>query len=163
MVDVRVTVDASFHAARTRLKILAEGTMLPRAAEMAYGEGTTGLAESAGAWAGPTRLADVYLQDLTETDDCAHIALQWDAIAPDGKLFTVLLGDLMAIPAGDQITTLSLTGSYWPPPRPVGAWPDLAAVRCYPTAVIGSFLDSVARGLADPAGTPGPSGHSPVP
>jgi hypothetical protein len=46
---------------------------------MAYGEGVAGLVEIADPAAGLTRLADVCLEDLTETDDCAHIALQWEA------------------------------------------------------------------------------------
>jgi hypothetical protein len=53
---------------------------------VAYGEGTAGLAELTDPAAGLTRLADVCLEDLTETDDCAHVALQWEAIAADGKL-----------------------------------------------------------------------------
>ena len=91
--------------------------MLPRACEVAYGEGIGGLVEFAGPAAGLTRLAGVCLEDLTETDGCAHIALQWEAIAADGKLFTALLADLMLIPAGDQVTVLSVAGAYWPPPQ----------------------------------------------
>ena len=90
--------------------------MLLRAAEMAYGKGLTALVELAGPAAGLTRLADVYLEDLSESDDCAHVAIQWEAIGADGELFTALIADLMLVPAGDQITALSLTGAYWPPP-----------------------------------------------
>jgi hypothetical protein len=128
---------------------------LPRASEVAYGEGITGLAELVGPSAGLTRLAGVCLEDLTETDDCAHIALQWEAIAADGKLFTALLADLMLIPAGDQITALSVTGTYWPPPGRTGAELGQAIVRRWATAVIGIFLDSVACELAHPAGIAG--------
>jgi len=127
--------------------------MLRRASEVAYGEGITGLVELAGPAAGLTRLADICLEDLTETDDCAHTALQWDAIAADGKLFTALLADLMLIPAGDQITALSVTGTYWPQPGRAGAGLGQAIVRCCATTVIGSFLDSVACELLHPAGT----------
>jgi hypothetical protein len=158
-VGVRVELNAAFPAARTRLRTLARGAMLPRASELAYGEGVTGLAEHAG----PTRLADVCLEDLTVTDDCPHIALQWNAIAADGKLFTALLADLTLMPAGDQITVLSLTGSFWPPPARAGAGPDQAILRCCATAAMGSFLDSVACELIHPAGTVGPAGRSPVP
>jgi hypothetical protein len=137
--------------------------MLPRASEMAYGEGITTLVELAGPAAGLTRLADVRLEDLAETDDRAHIVLRWEAIAADGKLFTALLADLMLVPAGDQGTDLSLTGAYWPPPRRAGAELTEAIVRCCATAVIGSFVDSVACGLVHPSGTAGPEGRSPVP
>jgi hypothetical protein len=163
VVGDRVALNIGFHAARTRLKILAKGGMLLQACEVAYGEGITALVELAGPAAGLTRLADVCLEDLTETDDCAHIALQWEAIAADGKLFTALLADLMLVPAGNQITALSLAGAYWPPPGRAGAGLGQAIVRCCATAVIGSFLDSVACELVHPAGTAGHAGRSPVP
>ena len=163
VVGDRVELSVAFRTARTRLRRLARGGMLPRAAEVAYGEGVTALAELAGPAAGLTRLADVCLEDLTETGDCAHIALQWEAIATDGTLFTALLADLMLVPAGDQVTALSLTGAYWPPPGRAGAGPAPAIVRCCATAVIGSFLDLVSCELVHPAGTSGPAGPSPVP
>jgi hypothetical protein len=111
VVGDRVALDVGFRAGRTRLRILAEGGMLLRASEVAYGEGITALVELAGPAAGLTRLADVCLEDLTGTDDCAHIALRWEAIAADGRLFTALLADLMLVPAGDQVTALSLAGA----------------------------------------------------
>jgi hypothetical protein len=159
----RVELNIDFHAARTRLRSLARGGMLPRASEVAYGEGITALVEMAGPAAGLSRLAEVCLEDLTETDDCAHIAVQWEAIAADGKLFTALLADLMVVPAGDQFTALSLTGAYWPPPGRAGAGLDQAIVRCCAMAVIGSFLDFVACELVHPGGTAGPAGPDPVP
>ena len=134
-----------------------------RASAVAYGEGISALVELAGPAAGLTRLADVSLEDLTETSDCAHIALQWDAIAADGTLFTALLADLKLTPAGEQTTALSLAGAFWPPPGPAGAELGQAIVRCCATAVIGSFVDSVACELVHPAGTAGPAGCSPVP
>jgi hypothetical protein len=154
-VGVRVALNTGFHAARARLRILVTGGTLPRASEVAYGEGIAGLAELAGPAAGLTRLAGVCLEDLTETDDCAHIALQWEAIAADGKLFTALLADLMLIPAGDQITAVSVTGTYWPPPGRAGAGLGQAIGRRCAMAVIGSFLDSVACELIHPAGIAG--------
>jgi hypothetical protein len=152
-----------FPAARARLRALATGEMLQRASETAYGEGSTALVELAGPAAGLTRLGDVCLEDLTETHDCAHIALQWEAIAADGKLFTALLADLMLVPAGEQITALSLTGAFWPPPGRAGAGLGQVIERCCATAVIGSFLDSVACELGRPAGVAGPEGRCPAP
>jgi hypothetical protein len=152
---VRVALNTGFHTARARLKILVKGGTLPRASEVAYGEGTAGLAELADPAAGLTRLASVCLEDLTETDDRAHIALQWEAIAADGKLFTALLADLMLIPAGDHITVVSVTGTYWPPPGRADAGLGQAIVRRCATTVIGSFLDSVACELVHPAGVAG--------
>ena len=162
VVGDRVALSIGFDAARTRLRILAKGGILLRASEVAYGEGIAALVELAGPAAGLTRLADVCLEDLTGTDDCVHLALQWEAIAADGKLFTALLADLMLVPAGDQITTLSLAGAYWPPGR-AGTGPGQAIARCCAAAATGSFLDSVACELVHPAGTAGPAGRDPVP
>ena len=177
----RVLLDASLGTARARLQILARDGMLLRAAEAAYGEAITGLVQAAGPAAGLTRLAGICLEDLAETGDCAHIALQWEAIAADGTLFITLDAALMLIPAGDrrintsldysvspdaalmpvpaedQITALTLAGAYRPQPGPAGAGLDQTIVRRCATAAIGSFLDRVACALVHPAGTAGPS------
>ena len=162
VVGDRVALNLGFHAARTRLRILAADGTLLRGSEVAYGEGITALVELAGPAAGLTRLADVCLEDLSQADDCAHIALQWEAIGADGELFTALLADLMLVPTGDQITALSLTGAFWPPPGRAGAGLGHVIARCCATAMIGSFLDSVARALGHPAGTERTAGDSSV-
>ena len=64
VVGDRVALEVGFQAARTRLRILARDGMLLQASEVAYGEGITTLVELAGPAAGPTRLADVCLEDL---------------------------------------------------------------------------------------------------
>jgi hypothetical protein len=159
----RVALNVGFRAARTRLRILAAGGMLLRGSEVAYGEGITVLVALAGPAAGLTRLADVCLEDLSQTDDCVHIALQWEAIGADGELFTALLADLMLVPVRDQITALSLTGACWPPHGRTGAGLGQVIARCCATAMIGSFLDSVACALGHPTGTEETAGDSPVP
>ena len=156
-----VLVDASC-AARARLGILARDGMLLRASEVAYGEGITGLVEAAGLAAGLTRLAGVCVGDLAETDDCAHLALQWEAIAADGKLFTALDADLMLVPAGDQIAALVLAGAYRPQPGRASAGLDRAIMRRCAAAAIPSFLAQVACALVHPADTAGPAGHRPL-
>ena len=161
VVGDRVLLDASFRAARGRLGILARDGMLLWASEVAYGEGITGLVKMAGPAAGLTRLAGARLDALTGTDDCAHITLQWEAIAADGKLFTALDADLMLVPAGDQITALALAGAYRPQPGRAGAGLDRAIVRECAMAAIRSFLARVACALVHPAGTPGLTGNSP--
>jgi len=157
VVGDRVLLDTGFRAARARLEILASDQMLPRACEMAYGEGITAMVKLAGPAAGLTRLAGVRLDDLAQTDNCAHIPLQWQAISADGKLFTALDADLMLVPAGDQITALALAGAYRPQPGPAGARLDRAIVRHCAVAAIGSFLAQVACALAHPAGTGDPA------
>ena len=157
VVGDRVLLDTSFKAARARLEILARGGMLPWASEAAYGEGITALVKAAGPAAGLTRLAEARVDHLAETHDCAHIAIYWEAIAADGKLFTALDADLMLVPAGDHITALALAGAYQPQPGPGGAGLDRATVRECAATTIRSFLARVACALAHPAGTIGAS------
>ena len=162
VVGDRVVLDAAFRAARARLEILARDGMLPRACEVACGEGITALVKLAGPAAGLTRLAAVRLDDLAQTENCAHIPLQWEAIAADGKLFTALDADLMLVPAGHQITALALAGAYRPQPGRAGAELDRAIVRRCATAAIRSFLAQVADALVHPVGTAGSAGRSPL-
>ena len=152
VVGDRVLFDTSFRAARTRLEILARDGILLRASEVAYGEGTGILVKAAGPAAGLTRLAEAHLEDQADTADCAHIVLQWEAIAADGRLFTALDADLMLVPAGDQITALALAGAFRPQPGQVGAGLDRNVVRECAAAAIRSFLAQVACALAHPAG-----------
>ena len=156
VVGDRVLLDTSFGAARDRLEILAGDGMLQRAADVAYGEGITGLVKAAGPAAGLTRLAFVRPNDLAETDHCTHIAIQWEAIAADGKLFTALDGDLMLVPAGDRNSALALAGAYRPQPGPAGAGLDRAIVRECAMTAIHSFLAQVSCALVHPAGTARP-------
>ena len=162
VVGGRVLLAASFRAARARLEILARDGMLLWLSEAAYGEGITGLVKLGGPSAGLTRLAGVRLDDLAQTVNCAHIPLQWEAIAADGKLFTALDADLMLVPAGDQITALALAGAYRPQPGRADAEVDRAVVRRCATTAIHSFLAGVACALVHPAGTAGPASHSPL-
>jgi len=156
----RVLLDADFHVGRARLEMLAKDGMLSWASEVAYGEGITGLVTAAGPAAGLTRLAGARLDDLAETHDCAHIPMQWEAIAADGKLFTALDADLMLVPAGEQVAALALAGAYRPQPGPSGAGLDQTIVRECATAAIRGFLTRVACALAHPAGTAPPVGRS---
>ena len=156
VVGDRVLLDASFGAARARLQSLARDGMLLRASEAAYGEGITGLVQAAGPAAGLTRLAGICLEDRAGTGDCAHIALQWEAIAADGALFIALDAALLLVPAGGQVTALTLAGAYRPQPGPAGAGLDQRFVRRCAAAATGSFLDRVAGALVHPAGTAAP-------
>ena len=161
VVGDRVLLDASFRAAAVRLGILAGDGVLLWASEAAYGEGITSLVKMAGPAAGLTRLAGARLDGLAETADCAHIALRWEAIAADGKLFTALDADLMLAPARNQLTALALAGAYWPQPGRAGAGLDPAIVHECAMVAIGGFLARVACALVHPAGTAGRAGHSP--
>jgi len=148
----RVLLDAGFRATRARLEILARDGMLLRLSEVAYGEGITSLVKLAGPAAGQTRLAGVRLDELAQTDNCAHVPFRWEAIAADGKLFTALDADLMLVPSGDQVTALALAGAYRPQPGRAGAGLDPAIVRRCATVATRSFLARVACALVHPAG-----------
>jgi hypothetical protein len=160
VVGERVVLDVSFRAAQARLEMMARGGMLWRAAEIAYGEGITVLVRAAGPAAGLTRLSAARLDGMADTYGCAHIPLQWEAIAADGSLFTALDGDLMLVPVRDRISALAVTGEYRPQPGPAGAGLDRSIVRECATTAIRSFLAHVACALAHPAGTAGPAGHA---
>ena len=160
-VGERVLLNVSFRAARARLGILAGDGVLLQASEVAYGEGITAMAGVAGPAAGPSRLAGVSVEDLATTDDRARIALRWEAIAADGKLFAALNADLTLTLAGEQTTVLALAGAYRRQPGRAGAELDEAIVHRFATATIRCFLARVACALVHPAGAAGPAGSRP--
>jgi hypothetical protein len=161
VVGDRVVLDVGFDAARARLRIVAGDGMLQWASELAYGESITGLVALAGLEAGLTRLAGARLGNLAETHDRAHIALRWEAIAADGRLFTALDADLMLAPAGDQVTALSLAGAYRPQPGRGGAGLGREIVHGCAATALGGFMARVAGMIVHPAGTAGYASHTP--
>jgi len=161
LVGDRVLLDVSFGAARARLGILTRDGVLLRASEMAYSAGITSMVTAAGPAAGLSRLAGVRLEDLAGTDDCARLALQWQAIAADGALFAALDADLMLTPAGDQITVLALTGVYRRRTGRAGTGPDRATADRFAAATVRSLVAQLACALVHPAGAAGPSGRDP--
>ena len=156
----RVLLPSGFRAAQTRLEILVRDEILTRASEKAYGDGITALVEAAGPPAGLTRLAWTCLDNVTGTGDCAHVAVRWEAIAADGKLFTALDADLMLVPAGDEHTAVGLAGAFRPQPGPAGDGLDRAILRSCAVVAVGSFLDQIACALVHPAGTAWPGGRT---
>jgi hypothetical protein len=96
-------------------------------------------------------------------DDCAQVALRWEAIAADGELFAALDADLMLTPAGDQITVIALAGGYRRQPGLAGAGPDRAIARRFAEAAIRTFMARLACALVHPAGAAGPAGRDPPP
>ncbi len=147
----RVLLDVGFRAARARLGILAGGGMLSQASEVAYGDGVAGLAEPAGM----SRLAGVSAEGLADTQDCARIALRWEAIAADGKMFAALDADLLLTQAGERITVLALAGAYRRQPGRAGAGLDGVLVRRLAGETVRNFLARLACALVHPAGTAG--------
>jgi hypothetical protein len=142
----------SFGTGRARLGLLARDGVLLRACHAAYSDGIAGLAQAAGPAAGLSRLAAVGLADLADTDHCARMALRWEALAADGKVFPALEADVMLTPAGEQITPLAVAGTYRRPPGWAGAGLDQAIVRRCTAATIRGFMARIACALVHPAG-----------
>jgi hypothetical protein len=156
VISDRVLLDVAFAAARARLEVLARDAALLHASELAYGEGMTSMADTAGSRAGMSRLAGMHAESLAGTQDCARIALRWEATAADGTLFAALDADLTLTPAGNQITVLALSGAYRPPPGTAAAGLDQASAQRCAAAAIRSFLARAACTLVHPAGAAGP-------
>jgi hypothetical protein len=161
-----ILMDVGFDSARRQLERLARDGVLLSASEYAYGEGITGLVETAGLAAGMSRLVGVRPGDLLAAEGCARLWLRWEAIGSDGSLFPALDADLTLSPAGENGTVLTLAGVYRLPEH-AGAGLDPGIVRCFAAVTIDSFIARLACALMHPAGSAVPAGragqNSPVP
>jgi hypothetical protein len=148
----QITLAGAFPAACTRLRQLADGRLLQRASNDAYGEGVRGgLMHGGPVRHLPSRdLAGVqlgHLTVLTGHNGCARLPLRWETAGPAGQ-FPVLDADITLTAAGDT-SVLALVGTYRLPPGP-GAGQE--AVRQCAAATIHSFLALLACAIAHPAG-----------
>jgi hypothetical protein len=153
--DHRVVLHVSFSTGRARLGILARDGVLLRASRAAYDEGIVGLARAPGTAVVLPRLAAVRLAGLADTDHCARLALRWQALAADGRVFPALEADLMLTPAGEQITLLAVAATYWLPPGRAGAGPDQAMAQRCAVATVRNLMALMACALVHPAGATG--------
>ncbi len=151
-VSDHILVDVCLDSARRQFERLARDGVLLSASEYAYGEGITGLVETAGLASGMSRLVGVRPGDLMETEGCARLWLRWEAIGSDGTLFPALDADLTLSPAPENTTVLRLAGVYRLPER-AGAGLDPAIVRCFAAVTIDSFIARLACALMHPAGS----------
>ena len=147
--------EVSFAVAQTRLARLARAGGLLDASQGAYGAGLAGLAGLVPAdppgWVPQVAgLVRVRVGNLIARGDAVHASLRWEAIAPGGGLFPVLDADLTLRPAGDQATTLTLTGVYRLPPGTQGNGLGQAVVRRVATATIQAFLNRVTVAITIP-------------
>jgi hypothetical protein len=150
----QITLEGGFPALYARLGKLADGGLLLRVSNDAYGEGVTALVHS-----GPVRhlpgrgLTGVRLGELTVLTvqhSCARLPLRWETTGPTGQ-FPVLDADITLTAAGEDATVLALTGAYRPPPG-LAAGAGQQAVRQCAAATIHSFLARLACAIAHPAG-----------
>ena len=153
-----ILMDVDLDSARRQLERLAHDGVLLSASEHAYGEGITGLLETAGLAAGMSRLVGVQPGDLMETGGCARLWLRWEAIGSDGILFPALDADLTLSPAGENTTLLRLAGVYRLPEH-AGAGLAPGIVRCFAAVTIDSFIARLACALMHPAGSAIPAGR----
>ena len=147
-----ILMDVCLDAATRQLGRLARDGVLLSASEHAYGEGVTGLVETAGLAPGMSRLVGVQPGDLVETEGCARLWLRWEAIGSDGTLFPALDADLTLSPAEENTTVLTLAGVYRLPEH-AGAGLDPGIVRCFAAVTIDSFIARLACALMHPAGS----------
>jgi len=145
-----VLMDVGFDAARARLAKLSRGGLLTAASADAYGQGIADLVRVGplGPVPGLSRLAEVRLRDLAGSDDRAALALRWEAIGPGSGLFPVLDANLTLTAAGEQASSLTLTGTYRPPAGAMGAILDRTILHQVAAATIRDFLARVAETIA---------------
>lgn len=141
----QIIVHADFDAARTGLAQLAASGALFGSAQDAYGGTTAGIARVG--VAGLSKLVRVQVCELADTTDSAGLAIRWEATGSGAAVFPVLDADLRLTPAGEQLTLLTLTGSYRPPFGRAGEAVDRAVMHRVATATVRNFLASTAAVL----------------
>jgi hypothetical protein len=141
----QVIVHADFDAARASLAQLAASGALFGSAQDAYGGTTAGIARVG--VAGISKLVRVQASELAGTADSAGLAIRWEAAGSDSRVFPVLDADLRLAPAGEQLTLLTLTGSYRPPFGRAGEAVDRAVMHRVAAATVRNFLASMAAVL----------------
>ena len=110
-----VLLDVSFGVARTRLITLTSSRALADASRAAYTEGLAGqpgVAPCSGASAG---LARVRFLPPVERRDSMTVGLRWETTGDLAGLFPILDADITLAAAGEQSTTLTLSGVYRSP------------------------------------------------
>jgi hypothetical protein len=112
-----VLLDVTFGMARPRLVSLASSRALVDASRAAYQEGLVshiraGAAPGQAESERTTRLAQVRFLPPVERAHSTTIGLRWEASGLSAGLFPVLDADITLAVAGEQTTTLTLSGVY---------------------------------------------------
>lgn len=141
-----ILVAASFSAARSRLARLAESSELLRSSQGAYDHGIE-LTARVGT-ASVSKLVQVQAAQLAQSAGTG-LAVRWHATGAGSSLFPALDADITLTPAGEQLTVLSLTGTYRPPLGPVGEALDRAILRRVAAATIRNFISRLAVAITD--------------
>jgi hypothetical protein len=147
-----IVLDIGFPAAQARLVNLARRGGLSGASRAAYADELSAVIRVGpfGDAAGASKLVRVRFLDPVCRDDVMTLALRWEATGVTSALFPVLDADITLTPAGQQVTRLSLAGSYRAPLGGLGAGLDQAILHRVATATIRALLRNVADSLASP-------------
>lgn len=148
-----LTLDVGIVAASVRLRSLVNDGSLHSASEGAYDNGLVTLMRVGpfGDLPGVSKLVRVRFMDLVINEDCAMLALRWEATGPGGRLFPALDADIRLEDVGGQQTRLILTGAYRPPLAAVGAGLDRAILGRVASATMRSLVGRLAAAI-DPSG-----------
>jgi len=146
-------LDVGFYAAQARLGYLARGGLLRRASRDAYGEWETGLARLSPLNAGPamSKLVAVRFRDMVTHEDSVLWTMRWEAIDPAGTLIPALDADIRLTPAGEQATTLAVSGAYRPALGSMGTGMDRAGLHPVAQATIQAFTNHIGTAIAPSA------------
>jgi hypothetical protein len=155
-VTAEVCLGLGFSAAQARLVNLARGGRLRSASDDAYRELGTMLAGVGplGAARGMSKLVMVRFSDMAIHEDCAVVAVRWEATGPGGALFPALDADIKLTPAGEGATVLAVSGVYRPPLGALGAGLDRVVMGRVAQATIRTFAHRIGAAIADPAISP---------
>jgi hypothetical protein len=156
-IGAEIQVDVGFSVALARMAGLARDGLLRRASDDAYRDLGAGLARIGplGAVPGLSRLVAVRFSDVTVREDHALVAIRWEATGSGGAWFPALDADIRLIPAGDDATTIAVSGVYRPPLGGLGTGLDRVILHRVAEATIRAFTRDIAAAIADPAGSPG--------
>ena len=115
-----VLLDVAFDVAQPRLVSLASSRAFVDASRAAYLEGLTSLIRAGPDGPGPggaeptARLARVRFLPPVERADTTTVGVRWEASGLSAGLFPVLDADITLAAAGEQTTTLTVSGVYRP-------------------------------------------------
>ncbi len=159
-------LEVGFAIARERLARLAESGALTGTSEDAYSREATQMMRVGAV--GLSKLVRVQVRELAWNAESAGLAIRWEATGPRGALFPVLDADIRLVPAGEQVTALTMAGSYRPPLGVVGETLDRTILHRIATATVRGFLARVAARIGGPPGAaetaaPNGAGSSPPP
>lgn len=160
-VDGEVRLDVRFDVARARLVSLLRGSTLLAASQDAYSDGAAALTRPRpqGSMRAISRLVEVKFQGPAPHGNAVLVALRWEVIGPDGKLFPALDADIMLAPAGRGATLLRLDGAYRLPAGAPGGGAGQVILHRVAAITVRGFLDRIEAAITDSVRNTSPDGR----